>query len=54
MLVKLNIAGRLRLIDGDAREIHPGRLFSAGSRHTFASQFVGVNTKAGRARDRVG
>jgi glyoxylase-like metal-dependent hydrolase (beta-lactamase superfamily II) len=49
MLVKLNIAGRLRLIDGDAREIIPGVTVYTGGRHTHASQFVGVNTKAGRA-----
>jgi glyoxylase-like metal-dependent hydrolase (beta-lactamase superfamily II) len=49
MLVKLNIAGRLRLIDGDAREIIPGVTVYTGGRHTCASQFVGVNTKAGRA-----
>jgi glyoxylase-like metal-dependent hydrolase (beta-lactamase superfamily II) len=49
MLVKLNIAGRLRLVDGDAREIIPGVTVYTGGRHTFASQFVGVNTKAGRA-----
>ncbi len=49
MLVKLNIAGRLRLIDGDAREIIPGVTVYTGGRHTFASQFVGVNTRAGRA-----
>jgi glyoxylase-like metal-dependent hydrolase (beta-lactamase superfamily II) len=48
-LVKLNIAGRVRLVDGDAREIIPGVTVYTGGRHTYASQFVGVNTKAGRA-----
>ncbi len=49
VLVKLNIAGRLRLVDGDAREIIPGVTVYTGGRHTFASQFVGVNTRSGRA-----
>ena len=47
-LVKLNTEGRVRLVDGDAREILPGVTVYTGGRHTFASQYVGVNTKAGR------
>ncbi len=47
-LVKLNAQGRVRLVDGDAREILPGVTVYTGGRHTFASQYVGVNTKAGR------
>jgi glyoxylase-like metal-dependent hydrolase (beta-lactamase superfamily II) len=47
-LVKLNSQGRVRLVDGDAREILPGVTVYTGGRHTFASQYVGVNTKAGR------
>jgi glyoxylase-like metal-dependent hydrolase (beta-lactamase superfamily II) len=47
-LVKLNIEGRVRLVDGDAREILPGITVYTGGRHTFASQYVGVNTKVGR------
>ncbi len=47
-LVKLNTQGRVRMVDGDAREILPGVTVYTGGRHTFASQYVGVNTKAGR------
>jgi glyoxylase-like metal-dependent hydrolase (beta-lactamase superfamily II) len=46
-LVKLNKLGRVHLIDGDAREILPGVMVYTGGKHTFASQYVGVNTKAG-------
>jgi hypothetical protein len=35
-------------VDGDAKEIIPGVTVYTGGRHTFASQYVGVNTKAGR------
>jgi glyoxylase-like metal-dependent hydrolase (beta-lactamase superfamily II) len=46
-MVKLNTQGRVRLVDGDAQEILPGVTVYTGGRHTFASQYVGVNTKAG-------
>ena len=39
--------GRLQLVDGDAREIIPGITVYTGGRHTYASQYVGVNTAAG-------
>jgi glyoxylase-like metal-dependent hydrolase (beta-lactamase superfamily II) len=45
--VKLNLAGRLTLINGDAQEILPGITCYTGGKHTFQSQYVGVNTKAG-------
>jgi glyoxylase-like metal-dependent hydrolase (beta-lactamase superfamily II) len=48
-LVKLNVQGRVSPVDGDAKEILPGVTVYTGGRHTFASQYVGVNTKAGRA-----
>jgi len=48
-LVKLNTQGRVSLVDGDAKEIFPGVTVYTGGRHTFASQYVGVNTMAGRA-----
>jgi glyoxylase-like metal-dependent hydrolase (beta-lactamase superfamily II) len=48
-LVKLNTQGRVSLVDGDAKEILPGITVYTGGRHTFASQYVGVNTEAGRA-----
>lgn len=47
-LVKLNAEGRVRLVDGDAREILPGVTVYTGGKHTFASQYVGVRTKSGR------
>jgi glyoxylase-like metal-dependent hydrolase (beta-lactamase superfamily II) len=46
-MVKLNAQGRVHLVDGDAREILPGVTVYTGGRHTFASQYVGVNTNAG-------
>jgi glyoxylase-like metal-dependent hydrolase (beta-lactamase superfamily II) len=47
-LVKLNTLGRVRLVDGDAKEIIPGVTVYTGGKHTFASQYVVVSTKAGR------
>jgi glyoxylase-like metal-dependent hydrolase (beta-lactamase superfamily II) len=46
-LVRLNTLGRVHLVDGDAREIIPGVTVYTGGKHTFASQYVGVITKAG-------
>jgi glyoxylase-like metal-dependent hydrolase (beta-lactamase superfamily II) len=47
-MLKLHDEGRVKLVDGDAKEIIPGVTVYTGGRHTFASQYVGVNTKAGR------
>ena len=47
MAVKLNMQGRLGLVNGDAQEILPGITCYTGGRHTYASQYVGVATKAG-------
>lgn len=47
-LLKLREAGRLQLVDGDAREILPGLTVYTGGKHTFESQYVGVTTRAGR------
>lgn len=47
MFAALKAAGRVRLIDGDDREIAPGIRVYTGGRHTFASQYVGVRTRAG-------
>ncbi len=47
MLAKLHAEGRLRLIDGDNREILPGIRVYTGGKHTFASQFVGVTATDG-------
>jgi glyoxylase-like metal-dependent hydrolase (beta-lactamase superfamily II) len=46
-VVKLNLAGRVSLVNGDAQEILPGITCYIGGKHTFQSQYVGVNTKAG-------
>ena len=43
-LIELNIAGRLTLVDGDNKQIIPGIKVYTGSRHTFNSQFVLVET----------
>jgi glyoxylase-like metal-dependent hydrolase (beta-lactamase superfamily II) len=45
--VKLNLAGRVTLVNGDAQQILPGITCYTGGKHTFQSQYVGVNTKAG-------
>jgi glyoxylase-like metal-dependent hydrolase (beta-lactamase superfamily II) len=46
-LVKLNTLGRVTFVDGDGQEPIIGVKFYTGGRHTFASQYVGVNTAAG-------
>ncbi len=46
-LVKLSTQGRVGLVDGDNQEIIPGVTCYTGGRHTYASQYVGVNTAAG-------
>jgi glyoxylase-like metal-dependent hydrolase (beta-lactamase superfamily II) len=47
MLAQLKREGRVRLIDGDAKEIIPGITVYTGGRHTYASEYVGVNTRDG-------
>jgi glyoxylase-like metal-dependent hydrolase (beta-lactamase superfamily II) len=44
MLAGVNVDGRLTLVDGDDKEIIPGIKVYTGSRHTFNSQYVLVNT----------
>jgi glyoxylase-like metal-dependent hydrolase (beta-lactamase superfamily II) len=44
LIVDLNMAGRVTLVDGDDKEIIPGIKVFTGSRHTFNSQFVLVET----------
>ncbi|MDP2957461.1 MAG: N-acyl homoserine lactonase family protein [Longimicrobiales bacterium] len=39
-LVRLNIAGKVMLVDGDDTEILPGIRGYTGARHTYASQYV--------------
>ena len=46
-LVKLNMQGHVGMVNGDAQEIIPGITCYTGGRHTYASQYVGVNTSAG-------
>ena len=48
-LVKLNTEGRVRLVKGDDQEVAGGIKVYTGGRHTYASQYVGVNTKGGIA-----
>jgi glyoxylase-like metal-dependent hydrolase (beta-lactamase superfamily II) len=43
----LKDVGRVRLIEGDAKEILPGISVFTGGKHTYASQYVGVQTSAG-------
>ncbi len=45
--VKLNVAGRLSMVNGDSQEIIPGITCYTGGKHTYQSQYVGVNTRAG-------
>ena len=46
-LVKRNFAGQLWLVHGDNQTIIPGLTCYTGGRHTYASQYVGVNTVGG-------
>jgi glyoxylase-like metal-dependent hydrolase (beta-lactamase superfamily II) len=41
-LLRRNTQGKLRLIDGDDREILPGIRVFTGARHTYASQYIRV------------
>jgi glyoxylase-like metal-dependent hydrolase (beta-lactamase superfamily II) len=47
MLADLKAAGRVKLVDGDDKEILPGIRVYTGGKHTFASQYVSVPTRAG-------
>jgi glyoxylase-like metal-dependent hydrolase (beta-lactamase superfamily II) len=47
MLEKIRADGRLELVDGDDKTILPGVTVYTGGRHTYASQYVGVNTHKG-------
>jgi glyoxylase-like metal-dependent hydrolase (beta-lactamase superfamily II) len=44
MLLDINLAGKLTLVDGDNKEIMPGIKVYTGSKHTFNSQYVVVET----------
>lgn len=45
-IVEQNLSGKLNLVDGDNKEIIPGIKVYTGSKHTFNSQFVLVNSGA--------
>jgi glyoxylase-like metal-dependent hydrolase (beta-lactamase superfamily II) len=47
MLARLRAAGRVMLVEGDAREIIPGIRVYTGGRHTYASQYAAVHTRLG-------
>jgi len=47
MLARLNEAGRVKLVEGDAQEILPGVTAYTGGRHTYASQYVGARLAKG-------
>lgn len=47
MLARLRAAGRIQLVEGDAKEIIPGIRVFTGGRHTYASQYATVNTRVG-------
>ena len=47
MLVRLYKAGRVQLVDGDAKEIMPGITVYTGGKHTYQSQYAGVRTVNG-------
>lgn len=46
-LVRANLAGRLRFVNGDDQEILPGIRCYIGGKHTFQSQFCSVSTRVG-------
>ena len=46
-LVKLNTQGRVGLVNGDTQEIVPGVTCYTGGKHTWQSQYVGVQTAVG-------
>jgi glyoxylase-like metal-dependent hydrolase (beta-lactamase superfamily II) len=47
MLVNINLAGRLRFVNGDDQQPVPGIRCYTGGRHTQASQYVSAPTEAG-------
>lgn len=47
-IVKLNTEGRVGLVNGDAQEIIPGITCYTGGKHTWQSQYVSVDSRAGK------
>jgi glyoxylase-like metal-dependent hydrolase (beta-lactamase superfamily II) len=48
-LLRINLQGRLRFVEGDDQEPIPGIRCYTGGRHTWASQYVAVRTAGGTA-----
>jgi len=46
-LVKINEQGKLSFVEGDSQQILPGISCYIGGKHTFQSQYLGVNTRKG-------
>ncbi len=46
-LVKANLDGRLRFVNGDDQEVLPGIRCYTGGKHTYQSQFCSVTTRSG-------
>ena len=46
-LAKINKSGRLSFVDGDNKEIFPGITCYIGGKHTWQSQYLGVQTRRG-------
>lgn len=47
MLARMRAAGRVELVNGDDQEMAPGVRVYTGGKHTFASQYVRVQTRSG-------
>ena len=47
VLIRLMKEGRVKLVNGDHQTIFPGIVAYTGGRHTYASQYVGVQTRVG-------
>ena len=46
-IVRLNMQGRVGIVNGDAQEVIPGITCYTGGKHTWQSQYVGVLAKDG-------
>jgi glyoxylase-like metal-dependent hydrolase (beta-lactamase superfamily II) len=49
MLLRINLGGRLRFVDGDDQEPIPGIRCYTGGKHTWASQYVAARAAGGTA-----
>ncbi len=48
-LLKINMEGRLRFVEGDDQEIMPGVRCYTGGKHTWASQYVSARLRGSAA-----